>query len=131
ADTLHVKAVPDCTVDGQDIAMSSCSGLTTIVAEEATDTPFESVTMKLSILTPFTTSVIVDVPVPEYGAVPPDAATSQSKAIPIAAVSGQVTVTISDVPATLTTAEPEAVWPLASMTVKVSTNDPFTDSEMV
>src|SRR6266851_1241331 len=85
-----------------------------------------SVTVKDSVFVPFVASVLESVPVPVYGDVPPVADTVQLKALPAVTPDvGQDTVTTSGCPATLTVAEPEAVTPLASVTLNVSVLVPF------
>jgi len=86
--------------------------------------------LKVSVKVPLTGWVTVNVPVPLYGPVPPVALTVQLNGLPDvgAAVEPHDTVTINGCGTTVTLAEPEAVTPLASVTLKDSVNTPFTDS---
>ncbi len=52
------------------------------LAEPEALAEFESVTVKDSVFVPFVGSVLLNVPVPVYGAVPPDAVTVQLKGLP-------------------------------------------------
>ena len=59
------------------------------VAEANALAPLASVTVKDSVFEPLVGSVLLNVPVPVYGPVPPDAVTVQSKAAPAVAFGGQ------------------------------------------
>ncbi len=65
------------------------------VADAEADTVFKSVTVNDSVLLPLVGSVLLKVPVPVYGVVPPVAETVQLNAVPAVAVGGQETVTTS------------------------------------
>jgi hypothetical protein len=100
--------------------------MVTLVDPDAV-TPLASVTTNFSVNEPFTGCVTENDPVPEYGDVPPVADTVQLNGLPaVTPDDGQVTVTTSGWGATVTLAEPEAVTLLASVTLKVSVNLPFT-----
>ena len=98
------------------------------LAEPEALTPLASVTLKLSANVPLTGSFTVKVPVPEYGEVPPVAETVQLNGLPAVAPESQVTVTTSGWGETLMLAEPVAVTPLASVTLKDSVKAPLTCS---
>ena len=77
------------------VTMIGC-GATVTLAEPEAVTPFESVTLKLSVKVPFAGCVTENDPVPEYGAVPPVAETVQVKGLPVVIAEladPQVTVT--------------------------------------
>ena len=93
ADTVQLKALPMVPDAGQ-------LTVTTIgLPETATDadpealTALASVTVKDSVLGPLVVSVLLNVPVPVYGATPPVADTVQLKATLTVALAGQETVT--------------------------------------
>src|SRR5881409_1554587 len=91
--------------------------------------PLASVTVNDSRNVPLVISVTVWGPVPMNGAVPPEAVTSQMKGLPAVRPDvGQETFTIRGCPVIVTLAEPTALAPLASVTVKDSVNVPFVDS---
>ncbi len=102
--------------------------MTVTAADPDADTPLESVTLKDSVLSPFTGSVTWKLPVPEYGLVPPAAETLQLNGFPAVAPESQVTVTTRGWAPIATVAEPDAVTPLASVTLNVSVFDPFVAS---
>jgi len=84
------------------------------------------VTLKVSVLVPFTGSVLLTVPVPVYGAVPPLADTVQLNGLPaVTPEVGHVAETTGGCPPTLTVAEADAVTPLVSVTLKVSVLNPL------
>jgi len=131
--TVQLNGLPDvgAAVELQDTVTINGCGTTVTLAEPEAVTPFASVTLKDSVKVPFTGSVTLKVPVPEYGPVPPVADTVQLNGLPAviaAEVDPQVTVTIRGCGTTLTLAEPEAVTPLASVTLKDSVNCPLTGS---
>ena len=91
-----------------------------------------SVTVKDSVFVPLVGSVLLIVPVPVYGADPPVAVTVQLNGLPaVNPVVGQDTVTTSGCAATLTVAEPEALAPLASITVNDSVFVPLVGSVLL
>ena len=82
---------------------------TVTLADPEALTAFASVTVKDSVFTPLLDSVLLMVPVPVYGAVPPVADTVQLNGLPaVTPVAGHEAVIASGWPATLTTAEPDA-----------------------
>ena len=87
-----------------------------------------SVTLNVSVNIPLTGSMIVKLlALSPYGLVPPVAETAQSNGLPaVNPEVGHVTVTTSGWGAIVTLAEPEAVIPLASVTLNVSVNVPLT-----
>src|SRR6266699_1514838 len=89
--------------------------------------PLPSVTVNDSRNVPLVVSVTVWGPVPMNGAVPPEAVTSQMKGLPaVRPDAGQLTLTIKGCPVIVTLAEPTALAPLASVTVKDSVKVPLT-----
>jgi hypothetical protein len=87
---------------------------------------FPSVTVKLIVFVPLTAKLRWNVPVPVYGAVPPDAETMQSNGLPaVRPVLGQLTVTTSGCGAIVTESEPVALTAFASVTVKLCMKVPF------
>ena len=65
------------------------------VVDPDCDCPFPSVTVKVSVFIPLVGSVLLNVPVPVYGVVPPLAETVQLNAAPVVTVVGHDTVTTS------------------------------------
>ncbi len=95
-------------------------------------TEFESVTVNDSVFVPFVGSVLLIVPVPVYGVLPPVAETVQLNGLPAVTPDvGHVAVTVSGWAATLTVAEPEALAVLASVTVNDSVLEPFVGSVLL
>jgi len=105
--------------------------LTATVADPEALTAFESVTVKLSVFSPFELSVLLKVPVPVYGAVPPVAVTVQLKGTPTEAFAGQDTVTTSGCAPTLTLADAVALALFASVTVNDSVLLPLVGSVLL
>ncbi len=102
------------------------------VADRLALTVLLSVTVNDSVLVPFVGSVLLSVPVPVYGVVPPDAVTVQLNGLPAVRPDvGHVTVTTSGWAATLTDADAEALTPFASITVKDSVLVPLTGSVLL
>src|SRR5262249_42102973 len=91
------------------------------------DAPLESVTVKLTVYVPLTALVMLCDPVPVYGEVPPVALTVQLNGLPAVRPDvGQETVTTSGCAVIVTDAEPVAVAPFASVTLKLWVNVPLT-----
>ena len=83
--------------------------------------------MKDSVFVPLVGSVLLSVPVPVYGAVPPDAVTVQLNGLPVVSPDvGQVTVTTSGWAVMVTVVDPLAEIPLESFTVNLSVKVPLT-----
>src|SRR2546425_6875080 len=102
-----------------------CAPIVTLAEPEAV-APLVSVTLKLSVKTPFTGCVTLLVPIPVYGVVPPVAETVQLKGLPAVRPDvGQVTVTTRGWAAIVTLAEPDAVTVLASVTLNDSVKVPL------
>ena len=121
AETLQVKGLPMVWPEPQSTVTTNGWAATLTVAEAEALAVLASITVKVSIFVPFTGSVLLTEPVPEYGPVPPVAETVQLNGLPaVMPEEGQLTVTIKGWPATLTVAEPEALTPFASVTVKDS-----------
>jgi len=91
---------------------------------------FASVTLKLSVKVPLTGWVTENVSVPVYGPVPPVAETVQLNGLPAVCPIPQLTVTTSGCGVTVTLVEPDALAPLASVTVNCSSKVPFTGCVM-
>ena|SRR2546425_6105881 len=99
------------------------------LAEPEALAPLVSVTVNFSSNVPFTGSVLVSIPSPRYGDVPPVADILQSNGLPaVTPELGQTTVTTSGCGAIVTLAEPEAVMPFASVTLYLSVKVPLTGS---
>src|SRR6266581_7254519 len=99
------------------------------VAEPEADCPLESVTRNSSSYEPLLGSVTGSVPLPEYGPVPPVAQTLQSKVtVAIRPDDGQVTLTTIGCGRIVTLVEPDAVRPLASLTLNDSVMTPLAGS---
>jgi hypothetical protein len=76
--------------------------------------------VKLWVKVPFVGRVTEIDPVPVYGEVPPVADTAQLNGLPaVRPLFGQSTVTTNGCPAITTVSLPDAVEPLASVTLKV------------
>jgi len=117
---------------GHDTATTRGCAATLTVAEPDALAAFASVTVNDSVLLPFVGSVLLKVPVPVYGVVPPVADTVQLKWSPaITPEAGHVTVTTSGWAATLTLAEAEALTAFASVTVKDSVLVPLVGSVLL
>jgi len=101
------------------------------VADPEAVTPLPSVTLKVSVLGPLVVSVLLKLPVPVYGCVPPVAVTVQSKAWPSTAVAGQDTATASGCGSMTTGAKALALSPFESVTVKDSSKLPLVCSDLV
>jgi len=87
------------------------------------------VTLKVSVFVPFVFSVRLKVPVPVYGAVPPEADTVQLNGLPrVTPLVGHDTVTTRGCAATLTEAVAEAETVLLSVTVNDSALVPLVGS---
>src|SRR6266581_4919723 len=134
AETLQKNGTPATAVAGQVTDTTNGCGETVIVSDADAVMVFESVTSNDSMNVPLTASVTANVPVPEYGPVPPVAETMQLKGSP--AVRGtpsdpQETVTTNGWPDTTTLSEPEALTLLESLTVNDSVNVPLVGSVMV
>ena len=96
------------------------------LAEPEAVAEFASVTVNDSVFVPLVGSVLLRVPVPVYGEVPPEADTVQLNGLPaVTPLVGHETVTTSGVPTMFTVAEPEALTALVSVTVNDSTLLPF------
>jgi len=122
ADTVHPNGFPAVTpTEGHEtLATRGCGDTVTLVDPDAT-APLASVTLNTSEKTPFADSVTGNVPVLEYGVVPPVAETTQLNGFPeIKPLLGHDTVTTSGWPATVTLAVAVAVTPFASVTLNVS-----------
>jgi len=105
---------------------------TLTVAEPDALTVFASVTVNDSVFVPLVGSVLLRVPVPVYGAVPPVADTVQLNGLPVVTpLVGHDTVTTRGCAATLTLADPEALTAFASVTVNDSVFDPFVGSVLL
>src|SRR6266567_4548504 len=134
ADTVQSNGLPaviPAVEDPQVTVTTRGCGTTFTLAEPEAVTLLASVTLNDSVNVPLTGSVTWKVPVPEYGVVPPVAETTQLKGLPavIATVSDpHVTVTTKGCGATMTLVEPEAVTPLASVTLNDSVKAPLTCS---
>src|SRR3989442_8068668 len=92
--------------------------------------PLASTTLKDSVKTPLTCSTRVIIPVPTYGAVPPDADTMQANGLPAVIVGDESQIAVATIgcgPITMLP-DPKAVTPLESMTEKDSVKRPFTAS---
>jgi len=126
AETVQVNALPAVAVVEHDtVTMTGCATTLTLAVPVAV-TPFASVTVNVSVLVPFAGSVLLIVPVPVYGAVPPLAVTVQLNGLPaVTPEVGHDAVTTRGWPPTVTLAEADAVTPLASVTLKVSVFDPL------
>src|SRR5215467_1157990 len=129
---MQLNGLPAVTpVVGQlTVTMSGC-GVTLTLAEPLAAAWLASVTLNVSVNWPLTGCVIVKVPVPWYGEVPPVALTMQLNGLPAVAPLSQVTVTISGCGAITTLADPVALTPLESLTVKLSVKCPLTGSVML
>src|SRR5881409_2804888 len=104
--------------------------LTVVDADALTE--FASVTVNDSVFVPLVGSVLLIVPVPVYGALPPVAVTVQLNGLPAVRPDvGHVAVTTSGWAATLTLADPEALTALASVTVNDSVLVPFVGSVLL
>src|SRR5712691_4724086 len=127
AATVQLNGLPAVTPDvGQLTVATRVWPATLTVADPEAVTLLASVTLNVSVFVPFVFSVLEKVPVPVYGLVSPDAATVQLNGFPTVTPDvGQVTVTTSAVPWTLTAADPEALAALPSVTVKDSVLDPL------
>ena len=92
------------------------------LAEPEAVAEFASVTVNDSVLLPLVGSVLLIVPVPVYGEVPPEAETVQLNGLPaVTPLVGHVTLTASGVPTMFTVLEPEALTAFVSVTVNDST----------
>ena len=117
AETEQSNANPAVAVDGQVTVTTSGAPWTLTIAEPEAEAPFPSDTVKLSVFIPFEFSVLLIVPVPVYGIVPPTADTVQSNATPRVAFAGQLTDTTKGWPVIVTLADPVAEAPFPSVTV--------------
>ena len=121
AETVQVNGLPAVRpVFGQSTVTTS--GWAAMVTESLPDavTALASVTLKLWVNVPLVGWVADRVPVPVYGAVPPVADTVQLNGLPaVSPVFGQSTVTTRGWAPMVTGSLPEAVTPLASVTLKL------------
>ena len=123
ADTVQLNGLPTVTppAAGHETVTTRGCGATETLAEPDALALFASVTVKDSVLVPLLGSVLLIVPVPVYGPVPPVAVTVQLNGLPaVTPLVGHVAVTTSGCPPTVTPAVPVADTPLASVTVKDS-----------
>ncbi len=118
-------------VGHETVTTKGCAATLTVAEPDAL-AAFASVTVNDSVLVPLVGSVLLIVPVPVYGEVPPEAETVQLNGLPaVTPLVGHVTVTVSGVPTMFTVAEPEALTVLASVTVNDSTLLPFVVSVLL
>jgi len=131
--TVQLNGLPAVTPEvGHETVTNAGWPATVTVAEPDAVTLLASVTLNVSVLVPFVFSVLEKVPVPVYGPVSPDAVTVQLNGLPTVTPDvGQVTVTTSGVPATLTVADPDAVTALESVTLNVSVLVPLVASVLL
>ena len=124
-----MNATPADALAGHETVTTKGCAVTSTVVEADAVAPFASVTVKDSVAVPLTCSVRLTNPVPEYGLVPPVADTVQLNGFPaVMPLTGQVTVTTSGWPPTVTVALPLAVTPFASVTLNDSVLTPFVGS---
>ena len=97
ADTVQLNGLPTVTpVVGQDTVTARGWAATVTLAVPEALTAFASVTVKDSVFAPLLVSVLLMVPVPVYGAVPPLADTVQLNGLPVVTpVAGHEAVTTS------------------------------------
>src|SRR6266581_853132 len=124
AETLQMNgspAVRGTPSDPQETVTTNGWPDTTTLSEPEALTLLESLTVNDSVNVPLVGSVMVKLPVPEYGEVPPDAETMQLNGFPsvAGAEAAQVTVTDKGCGSTVTLAIASALTPFASVTVKV------------
>ena len=94
--TVQLNATPAVALVGQETVTTSGWPATLTLVDPEALAAFASVTVKDSVLVPLVGSVLLSVPVPVYGAVPPDAETVQLNGLPaVTPEVGQDTVTTS------------------------------------
>ena len=128
--TVQLKGLPVVRPEVGHVAVTTrgCAATLTLADPDAL-IPFASITVKDSVLVPLTASVLLNVPVPVYGAVPPVAVTVQLNGLPaVTPLVGHETVTVTGWAATVTLAEAEALAAFASVTVKDSVFVPLVGS---
>ena len=95
ADTVHENGLPAVIPELQVTVTTKGCGATLTMADPVAVAPFASVTLNDSVNWPFTGCVTENVPVPEYGCVPPVAETSQLNGFPAVSLPGMWHVTVT------------------------------------
>ena len=125
--TVQLNGLPAVMPDVGHVTVTTSGCAETVTdAEPVAEWPFESVTLKLTVYVPLAGLVMLKVPVPVYGDVPPVALTVQLKGLPaVRPEDGHVTVTTRGWATIVTDADPLAVTWFASVTLKLWVNVPL------